>query len=86
MEENLILLYVTAIMFIYIFARVFSLPVKKILKLILNSIIGAAGLYIVNLIGGLFNFHIGINAFTILFVGILGVPGTIFLILIKLFF
>ena len=59
---------------------------KNIFKLVINSIIGAVGLYIVNLVGGLFNFHIGINIFTVLFVGVLGVPGTLFLVIIKIFF
>ena len=86
LDINLIITYLAVIIFIYILARVFSLPIKKIWKLIINSIIGALGLYIINLVGGLFDFHIGINIFTILFVGILGVPGTLFLVIMKLLF
>lgn len=86
MDISLIITYLTAIIFIYILARVFSLPIRKLLKLIINSVVGAICLYIVNLIGGLFDFHIGINVFTILFVGVLGLPGTVFLVIVKLLF
>ena len=40
----------------------------------LNSCIGALMLYFINLVGGLFEFHIGINYITAIFTGILGVP------------
>ena len=50
----------------------------------LNSILGGAIIYMINLIGGTFGFHIGLNYITAIVVGILGVPGAILLILIKL--
>lgn len=54
------------------------------LKLLANSFIGAIILYLINLIGGYFGFHIGLNFITILFVSILGIPGAILLIIIQL--
>lgn len=44
----------------------------------LNSCIGALMLYLINLIGGFFEFHIGINYITAIFTGILGVPRRYF--------
>ena len=84
MDTNLAIMYLAVIIFIYIFGRVFILPIKSILKLLLNSLIGAIGMYIVNLIGVLFEFHIGINIFTMLFVGVLGIPGTILMIIMTI--
>lgn len=61
------------------------MPIKNILKLILNSILGGIIIYLINLIGAMFNFHIGLNYITAIFTGILGVPGAILLIILKLF-
>lgn len=41
-------------------------------------------IYLINLIGGLFNFHIGLNYITAIFTGILGVPGVILLVVLKI--
>jgi inhibitor of the pro-sigma K processing machinery len=63
---------------------VFSLPVVKILKLILNSILGGVLIYVINIIGANFEFHIGLNIVTVIFIGILGIPGAILLVILKL--
>ena len=41
-------------------------------------------IYIINLIGAGFGFHIGLNIFTSIIVGLLGLPGVVCLIIIKL--
>ena len=41
-------------------------------------------IYLINLVGMLFNFHIGLNYITAIFTGILGVPGVILLVILKL--
>ena len=69
----------------WIIGKVFSIPLKAIGKLILNSVLGGILIFIINLIGQLFNFHIGLNVVTSLLVGILGIPGAILLIILKLF-
>lgn len=79
-----LLMYVACIIFIIIIGKIFILPIKKILKLIVNSILGAGLIYLINIIGANFNFHIGMNWFTIICTGILGVPGVILIILLKL--
>ncbi len=63
MDYNMIT-YLACICFIFIFGRIFIMPIKKILKLILNSIIGGITIYLINLVGGAFGFHIGLNFFT----------------------
>lgn len=40
-------------------------------------------IYLINLVGTLFNFHIGLNYITAIFTGILGVPGVILLVILK---
>ncbi len=63
MDTNLIT-YLACICFIFIFGRIFIVPLKKILKLVINSIIGGITIYIINLVGTTFGFHIGLNFFT----------------------
>lgn len=84
MDINLILTILACIIVIYILGRIFILPLKSIMKLIVNSILGGAMLYLINLIGGMFGFYIGLNIFTAIFVGILGIPGAILLIILKM--
>lgn len=63
MDYNIIT-YLACICFIFIFGRIFIVPIKKILKLVLNSIIGGLVILLINLVGGMLKFHIGLNFFT----------------------
>jgi len=63
MDTNIIT-YLACICFIFLFGRIFILPLKKVLKIVFNSILGGIVIYIINLIGAGFNFHIGLNFFT----------------------
>ena len=84
LDYNSIIDFIACIFFIFIVGKIFILPLKTILKFILNSVVGGIIIFIINLIGGFWNFHIGLNIFTSIIVGILGVPGTILVIMIKL--
>lgn len=79
-----ILTYLACICFIFLFGRLFIVPIKKILKLVFNSILGGFSIYIINLIGSMYNFHIGLNIFTSIIVGLLGIPGAVLIVIIKL--
>ena len=82
--DNNIITYLACICFIFIFGRIFIVPIKKILKLVLNSVLGGLIIFIINLIGANFGFHIGLNIFTSILVGLLGLPGAVCLIIVKL--
>ncbi len=83
MDINIIT-YLACICFIFIFGRIFIVPIKKILKLVLNSILGGVVIFIINVIGNNFGFHIGLNFFTSILIGLLGLPGVVCLIVVKL--
>lgn len=83
MDTNLIT-YLACICFLFIFGKIFIVPIKKILKLVVNSILGGITIFLINLIGGVFGFHIGLNIFTSILVGVLGLPGVVCLIIIRL--
>lgn len=79
-----VLIVISCICIMFIIGRLFIVPIKWILKLIFNSILGGGLIWIVNLTCGVWGFHIGLNIYTSIFVGILGIPGAIFLIIVKL--
>lgn len=81
--ENIII-FLACICFLFILGRIFIIPIKWICKLIFNSILGALLIFAINLIGSIWGFHIGLNCLTAIIVGMLGIPGTIFLIIISL--
>ena len=68
-----------------IIGKIFIIPIKIIIKLIMNSILGAILLYLINLIGVMWGLHIGINLITVIIVGVLGIPGAILLAILSIF-
>lgn len=82
-DFNLVLLYGFGILLLFIVGRAFLMPMKIVTKLVINTLLGAAGLFIINYIGGFFGFHIALNFMTALITGFLGVPGVVLLILLK---
>ena len=85
METRSILIIVFCIGIILFFGKLFSKPIKFIIKLIINSCLGAFIIFVINLIGTSFNFHIGMNIINSIIVGILGIPGAVLLVIIKIF-
>ncbi|MBO4293254.1 MAG: pro-sigmaK processing inhibitor BofA family protein [Clostridia bacterium] len=83
MDTNIIT-YIACICFLFIFGRVFIVPISKVVKLVLNSILGGLLIFVINLIGANFGFHIGLNFFTSILVGLLGLPGAICIVIIKI--
>lgn len=83
MDTNIIT-FLACICFIFIFGKIFIFPLKKIFKLLINSILGGVCIYIINIVGANFGFHIGLNIFTSVVVGLLGLPGVICLVVVKL--
>lgn len=83
MDTNLIT-YLACICFLFLFGKVFILPIKKVLKLVLNSILGGITIFLINLVGGIWGFHIGLNFYTSILIGLLGLPGAVCLVIIKL--
>ena len=84
MDINTIGIIGICIIIFLIFGKIFIWPLKKILKLIVNSILGGVLIYIINVIGMNFGFHIGLNLVTSLLVGFLGVPGAALLVILKI--
>jgi inhibitor of the pro-sigma K processing machinery len=82
---KIVLIFIACIAILVVFGKSFAWPIKLITKLIINSALGALLIFIINLVGTSFNFHIGLNVINSVIVGILGIPGAVLLILIKIF-
>lgn len=85
-DYGVILAYAVGIILLFILGRLLLVPLKVVLKLFFNALLGAIAILLVNWIGGLFGFHIAFNIYTAFIVGTLGVPGLILLVILKLLF
>ncbi len=70
---------------IIIFFKLIKKPIKLIFKLLLNTLLGYVILFIFNLIGIQFGFAISCNLLNAVVIGLLGMPGLILLIILKVF-
>lgn len=82
-ELNIILAYAFGLILLFLIGWLLIIPLKYILKLIINGLIGGIVLIILNFVGGFVGIAIGINPITALIVGFLGVPGIILLLIIQ---
>lgn len=71
---------------IIIIAKIFSWPLKKILKLLFNIAFGIILILLTNILGESIGLHIPFNIVTAIIAGILGVPGVICLIILHYIF
>ena len=77
--------FLVGLLILFLVVKIFAWPIKILLKLIINGILGGILLWLVNLVGGGFGLYIGINIVTALIAGILGIPGVLFLIIFTMF-
>lgn len=71
---------------IWIIGKVLLKPIKLVVKLLYNSIIGLVLLLVLNFVGGYIGITIAINLVTVLVAGFLGVPGIILLMILQYLF
>ena len=63
---------------------VFKAPLKFIALLIFNSLLGGVILFVLNFVLALFGIEIGVNLFTAVVTGLLGVPGLVLLLILTI--
>lgn len=59
-----ILIMISCTCMLFIIGKIFIIPIKKTLKLVVNSLIGGILIYGINVIGRIWGFHIGLNIYT----------------------
>ena len=83
LDIGIFLTYVGAILLIFIVGRIFVWPMKVVLKLALNSLIGGAAILLVNALGAQWDIFIPLNILNALIVGVLGLPGAVLLLILQ---
>jgi inhibitor of the pro-sigma K processing machinery len=83
-DFQVILFFALGLILLYFTGWLLLAPLKIILKLILNGILGGLILLLINLVGGIFSVTIAINPLSALIAGYFGLPGVILLFLLKI--
>lgn len=74
-QPDVVLYFALGLALLYGLGWLLLVPLRRVLGLLVNSVLGALALLLVNLIGSGWGYAILINPFTALLVGFLGVPG-----------
>ena len=81
-----ILVVIAAVFLVWLVIRLFRRPIRWILKLLLNTAIGFAALFLGKCYCSAIGITRGLNGFSALFVSVAGFPGLVLLLLIKYLF
>lgn len=84
MQIGVLLTYAGAIILIFLIGKIFLWPIKLVLKLALNSVIGGAAILMINVLAAGFGVFIPLNILNALIVGVLGLPGAVLLLIFTL--
>ncbi len=84
MDFLVIVAYVAGVLILYALGKMLLIPLRNIFHLVVNAVIGGGVLLVINFIGGFWGFVVGVNPITALVVGLLGVPGVILIIALRL--
>ena len=77
-----ILVVIAAVFLVWLVIRLFRKPIRWILKLLLNTAIGFAALFLLNFFGSAIGITLGLNWINALVIGVTGFPGLVLLLLI----
>ncbi len=83
MDFTMILPILIGVAILFIVLKLLALPMKLIIKLVINGLVGGIIIFVVNLIGANVGFMINLNWITALIVGILGVPGVVIVAILQ---
>lgn len=78
-EYSTIIAYILAFALLLVLIRAFMLPLRFALRGAYHLLAGAAMIWIVNLAGSMWGFHLGLNPISSLVAGYLGIPGIVLL-------
>lgn len=58
------LIIISCICMLFVIGKIFIVPIKWSLKLAFNSVLGGILIWVINMIGSVWGFHIGLNVYT----------------------
>lgn len=83
MEVGIFLAYALGMLIVYFTGRFLLVPLKWIVRMILNSVVGGIVILLINYFGASLGMLLPLNPITAAIIGILGVPG---LLMLGIFF
>lgn len=83
MDFTMILPILIGVAILFVVLKLLALPMKIIIKLVINGLVGGLVIFVVNLIGANFGFMIDLTWITALIVGFLGVPGVVIVAILQ---
>ena len=83
MDFTMILPILIGVAVLFVVLKLLALPMKIIIKLVINGLVGGLIIFVINLIGANFGFMIDLNWITALIVGFLGVPGVVIVAILQ---
>ncbi len=78
---GMLVMFGLGILVLWLICKIFAWPLKILFKLVVNAVMGAVVLLLVNVVGSMVGFTLPITALTSLIVGVLGVPGVVLIAL-----
>ena len=86
MEFNVVIAYVFGLIVLYLVGWILLGPLKMMMKLLYNGVLGGLTLILLNFFGGFVGINIGVNPLTAITSGILGIPGIAMLLILQYLF
>lgn len=80
-EMGVFLTFSGTLILLFLLGKTLLIPLKIVLKMVVNSMLGGILLVVLNGVGSAFGLMIPLNLVNAVTVGILGVPGVIMLLL-----
>jgi inhibitor of the pro-sigma K processing machinery len=81
-----VIIGVFALIMLIAVIKLFSAPLRWVLKLVFNTLLGFLGLFLFNLTGVYTGVTLGLNLINAVVIGIFGLPGLALLLFIKWMF
>jgi inhibitor of the pro-sigma K processing machinery len=75
--------YVAGVFVVLLLLQVLAKPIEVLLRVAGSSIAGGIGLWLINLAGAPFGFHLALNPASAAIAGMLGIPGVVALGLMR---
>ncbi|MGE5553742.1 MAG: pro-sigmaK processing inhibitor BofA family protein [Betaproteobacteria bacterium] len=85
MGFDVVAAFLVGLLLLLILGRILFVPLKLVVRLLVNAAIGGLLLWVANLLGRYIGVSIPINPITALLAGFLGVPGVILVVAIQYF-
>lgn len=82
-QYEVIIAYLVGLALLYVVGWLLLAPLKVVLKLVVNALIGGAMLVLINFLGGAIHLQVPLNFVNALVAGFLGIPGVVLIVALN---